>query len=76
MSAEYRWTPNRAGLDAAIFIDSGKVASSRSDLDFEGLKTSIGFGLRLHTPAATPLRIEIARSNEGLRLIFGTSAAF
>ena len=76
MSAEYRWTPNRAALDAAIFVDSGKVAPSWDDLDFNGLKTSVGIGLRLHTLIATPLRVEFARSNEGMRLIFSSSAAF
>ncbi len=76
VSAEYRWTPSRAALDAAIFVDSGKVTSSRDDLDFHGLKTSVGIGLRLHTLIATPLRVEFARSNEGMRLIFSSSAAF
>ena len=76
MSAEYRWTPNRSALDAAIFIDSGKVASERGDLNFDGLKTSVGLGFRLHTPAATPLRVELAKSNEGLRVVFSAAAAF
>lgn len=76
MSAEYRWTPNRSALDAAIFIDSGKVAAERGDLNFDGLKTSVGLGFRLHTPAATPLRVELAKSNEGLRVVFSAAAAF
>jgi len=76
MSAEYRWTPSRAALDAAIFVDAGKVTSRREDLDFSRLKTNVGFGLRIHTPISTPLRIEVAKSNEGLRLVFGGSAAF
>ena len=63
-------------IDAAIFIDSGKVASERGDLNFDGLKTSVGLGFRLHTPAATPLRVELAKSNEGLRVVFSAAAAF
>ncbi len=38
---------------------------ARSDLDFDGLKSDYGFGVRFHGPFATPLRIEVARSREG-----------
>ena len=47
-----------------------------SDLDFDGLKSDYGFGVRFHGPFATPLRIEVARSHEGLALVFATSAVF
>ena len=40
LSAEYRWTPSRI-LDMAFFVDAGKVANERRDLDFNGLKTWI-----------------------------------
>ena len=75
-SAEFRWIPNRFGLDMAIFYDAGKVASDRGDLDFNGMKTDWGFGARFHAPAATLLRIEAARGDEGWRLVFTTSAPF
>ena len=32
------------------FVDAGKVASRRSDLDLRGLKTSHGIGFSVHTP--------------------------
>jgi hypothetical protein len=76
MSAEWRWIPNRLGMDMAIFYDTGKVARRRADLDFDGLESNIGVGIRFHGPTATPLRIEIAKGNEGLHLVFGGSAAF
>ena len=63
-------------IDMALFYDAGKVTNSRSDLDFEGLKTDFGVGFRLHSPFVTPLRIELAKSNEGLSVIFSSSAAF
>ena len=63
-------------IDMALFYDAGKVTSSRSDLDFDGLKTDFGIGFRLHSPFVTPLRIELAKSNEGLSVIFSSSAAF
>jgi hypothetical protein len=76
MSAEWRWIPNRLGLDLAIFYDAGKVTRRRSELDFNGLKSNVGIGVRLHGPAATPLRIEFAKGSEGPHLVFSGSAAF
>ena len=63
-------------LDTAVFADAGKVAAARTDLDFSGLKSDYGFGFRFHGPTSTPLRIEVARSHEGLALIFASSALF
>ena len=63
-------------IDLALFYDAGKVTAKRSDLDFDDLKTDFGIGFRLHGPAVTPLRIELAKSNEGLALIFSSSAVF
>ncbi len=75
-SAEYRWTPARF-LDMAIFYDAGKVTSRRSDLDFDGLKSSYGIGMRFLSQQGTALRIELARSKESnLRLIWTAGAAF
>jgi Omp85 superfamily domain len=67
LTAEYRWLPSRI-IDMAIFVDSGKVAASRSDLDFNGLRTAYGIGIRFHGPNFTPLRIDVARGDEGFRL--------
>jgi outer membrane translocation and assembly module TamA len=60
----------------AVFYDAGKVTSRRQDLDFDGLKTSVGVGIRFHSPMATPLRIELAKGREGPHLVFAGSAAF
>jgi outer membrane protein assembly factor BamA len=75
-SAEFRWIPNLLALDMALFFDAGKVASRREDLDFNDLKTDWGIGARFHGPAATPIRIEMAKGSEGWRLVFSSSAAF
>jgi hypothetical protein len=75
LSAEWRVLVNRF-LDTAVFYDAGKVTSRTSDLDFDGLKSDYGFGFRFHGPIATPLRIELARSNEGLVLVFSAKAPF
>jgi hypothetical protein len=73
LTAEYRWYAQEF-LDAAIFYDAGKAVPDRRSLDFDGLKSSIGAGIRFHGPQTTALRLEVARSREGLRLIFAFSA--
>lgn len=75
LQAEWRVLANRF-LDMAVFYDAGKVTSRRGDLDLEGLKDDYGIGFRFHGPAATPLRIELAKSNEGLVLVFSSKAPF
>jgi hypothetical protein len=75
LQAEWRIMANRF-MDTAIFYDAGKVAARRADLDFNGLKSDYGIGVRLHGPFSTPLRFEVARSAEGVRLIVATHASF
>jgi len=75
LQAEWRIMVNRF-LDTALFYDAGKVTDSKSDLDFEGLKSDYGFAVRFHGPLATLLRAEVARSREGTALIFGMGPAF
>jgi len=71
-TAEYRWYAQEF-LDAAIFYDAGKTVATRSALDFKGLHSSIGAGVRLHTPMATLVRVEVAHSQEGNRFLIGFS---
>ena len=75
LQGEWRIMVNRY-VDTAFFYDAGKVAARRSDLDFDGLKSDYGFGVRFHGPFATPLRVEVARSPEGLRLVVATHPIF
>ena len=75
LQAEWRIMVNRF-MDTAVFYDTGKVAARRADLDLNGLRSDYGFGFRVHGPSATPLRIEVARCSEGLRLVFSTSPIF
>jgi hypothetical protein len=75
VQAEWRIMANRF-FESAIFYDAGKVAARKSDLDFDGMKNDYGFGVRFHSPFATVLRIEVARSKEGTALIFATSPSF
>jgi hypothetical protein len=75
LQAEWRAAVNRF-MDLALFYDTGKVTPSRGDIDLRGLKDDYGVGVRLHGPISTPLRIEVARSNEGTRVVFAASSVF
>ena len=76
LQGEFRWIPNRFGMDMAIFYDTGKVADRRSELNLRGLKKDIGAEVRFHGPVQTPLRFGIARGSEGWNFIFAGTAAF
>jgi hypothetical protein len=75
LQAEWRVLANRF-LDMAVFYDAGKVMARPKDISWDGLKSDFGLGFRFHGPAATPLRIELARSNEGLVIVFSSKAPF
>lgn len=75
LQAEWRIMVNRY-LETAFFYDTGKVAPTRSQLDLKGLADDFGFGVRFHGPFATPLRVELAKSSEGLIVVFASSAVF
>jgi outer membrane protein assembly factor BamA len=75
-TAEFRWIPNRTGLDMALFYDAGTVAPRRRDLSLKSMTSNWGIGARFHGPTTTVLRIEAARGSEGWNLVFATSAPF
>jgi hypothetical protein len=75
MTGEYRWRPSRY-LDMAVFLDAGQSAPRRSDLSLGRMKTAWGVGARLHGPGFTALRLDVARSAEGLTFVVGTGQPF
>jgi outer membrane protein assembly factor BamA len=75
VSAESRWAIFEH-LDAAVFVDAGRVADRVADLGISGFKTSTGAGIRFHTRRDTIARVDVARSNEGWVLIFKTNEPF
>jgi outer membrane protein assembly factor BamA len=75
LQAEWRIMVNRF-LDTAVFYDTGKVTAHSRDLSLSGLRDDYGIGLRLHSLIATPLRIDFAKSREGLAIVFASSAVF
>ncbi len=76
VTGEWRWIPNRLGLDMAVFYDAGNVAPRWDDLSFKGMKHDVGVGVRFHSPAMTFLRMEIAHGSDGLHLIISSAAPF
>jgi hypothetical protein len=75
LQGEWRVIANRF-MESAVFLDAGKVTERTSDLSLKKLKTDYGFGVRFHAPLATVLRVDVARSSEGTRLVFAASPVF
>ncbi len=75
LSAEHRWHAF-SGLDMAIFVDAGKVASRKADLDFTGLEISSGFGFRFKLNEAYFMRVDFAGGREGFRFMWTFSDIF
>jgi len=75
LQGEWRIMVNRY-LDLAFFYDTGMVAARVSDLNLSGMSDDFGVGVRFHGPYATPLRIEMAKSREGLVFVFSSNAPF
>lgn len=75
LTGEYRWRPSRV-LDMAVFLDAGQVGRERDDLAARRLTTSWGIGARFHGPRANVLRLDLARSREGLTLVVATGQPF
>jgi hypothetical protein len=74
-NAEYRaeiWM----AMDLALFFDAGKVVADRKDLDFTGLATDYGIGLRVKTTQSTFLRADFAFGGEGFHTAITFDNAF
>ena len=74
-SVEHRWHAF-TGLDMAIFVDAGKVAPDKSNLDFSDLEYSAGFGFRGKLQNAVVMRVDFAFGSEGFRWIWTFSDIF
>jgi hypothetical protein len=73
LQGEYRFDV-WSGLEVAFFADAGKVAMTRSDLDFNNLEKDWGFGFRFNTDNGVIMRIDTAfgsRDGTHLHIVFG-----
>jgi len=74
LQAEYRWEAAPA-LELVVFGDAGRVFRPEEDLDLDGLRGSMGVGLRLKSAEDVLARFDVAWGGEGSRvyLRFGPS---
>jgi hypothetical protein len=72
---EYRWYASWF-LDMALFVDGGKVASRRAEIDFSDWQYSGGVGFRIHTKEAFVYRLDVAFSRERRIPLFRASVVF
>ncbi len=72
---EYRWQAS-AGLDVAAFADGGKVFNKWEQLNFHGLESSFGAGLRFKMRQNLAARLDVGVSREGVQVWFRFNNAF
>jgi hypothetical protein len=75
LSAEYRWPVFRM-MDAALFVDAGRVAATAGGLLHERLDRDYGFGIRLHNETRTFASIDVANGRDGKRIGLSLAASF
>jgi outer membrane translocation and assembly module TamA len=75
INAEYRWEV-WTYMDFTLFYDAGKVFSDIDQLNFDDLESAYGFGVRMHTPGGFLLRMDLAKSSEGLKFHIGSGPSF
>ncbi|MGD8330499.1 MAG: BamA/TamA family outer membrane protein, partial [Acidobacteriota bacterium] len=75
LNAEYRAEVWMA-MDLALFFDAGKVVADRKDLNFSGLSTDYGIGVRMKTSLSTFLRADFAFGGEGFHAAITFDNAF
>ena len=60
----------------SLFVDAGQVAADRRDFRFEDFAVNWGIGARFHGATFNAFRVEIAKSREGLKLVFAGAQPF
>jgi hypothetical protein len=61
-------------VDAVGLFEAGNVAARFGDLNLD--KTSYGFGVRVHSDTSTFARFDVARSEEGWKVVFRMNDPF
>jgi hemolysin activation/secretion protein len=75
LNGEYRWQASRY-LVMALFYDAGQVAPEVEAFTWRQFRTAMGIGARFHGPTFSVLRLELARSREGWKIVAGLSQPF
>ena len=71
-TVEHRWY-TFPGLEMAVFVDAGKTVANKGQMDLSRFNYSGGIGFRARIQDAVVLRFDIARSREGIQLIWSMS---
>lgn len=75
LNSEYRWQASRY-MNMALFYDLGQVQPDTDRFRWKAFEKGWGIGARFHTPTASVLRLELARSREGWVLVAGANQPF
>ena len=73
LQGEYRWEIWSA-FEAALFVDAGKVAMERADVNFKNLEHDYGVGFRFNTDNGVVMRVDAAfgsKDGKHLHVVFG-----
>jgi hypothetical protein len=73
---EWRWIPNRAALDMAVFFDAGQVADEFNALRPNRFATAVGVGVRLHARQFMVARMDVAHGTAGWHLTISNKVPF
>jgi hemolysin activation/secretion protein len=73
---EWRWIPNRAALDMAVFFDAGQVADEFNALRPNRFATNVGVGVRLHARQFMVMRMDVAHGSAGWHLTISNKVPF
>jgi outer membrane protein assembly factor BamA len=65
VGSEYRWEVFTL-MDAALFVDAGKVFHRDGAFNLDHMQSDAGFGFRFKTREAVVLRVDTAFSHEGI----------
>ena len=73
---EWRWIPNRAALDMAVFFDAGQVADEFNALRPNRFATAVGLGVRLHARQFMVMRLDVAHGSAGWHMTISNKVPF
>ncbi|MEO8677638.1 MAG: BamA/TamA family outer membrane protein [Vicinamibacterales bacterium] len=74
-TAEYRWTAGQF-LDMSLFVDAGRVAPHLTALSIQDLSRSYGIGATLHSFDTSIVRLDVARTAQGARVLVSFNPGF
>jgi hypothetical protein len=75
-SVEWRWIPNRAALDMAVFFDAGQVTDELNKLRPNRFETAVGIGVRLHARQFMVARLDVAHGSAGWHMTISNKVPF